>query len=132
MLAPIFVAAGNYLLIGRLIRAVLPAGRHAVLGVPARWLTRLFVLCDVLSFLVQGSGSAIASSANWVGPNEVVGVRVLITGLALQVATFGVFFAILLRFHVLAGRGEAAGAPIGWRGLLAGIYVSSGLIMVSF
>nr|CEG05660.1 unnamed protein product [Fusarium clavum] len=36
VLAPVLIAAGNYLLISRLILAVLPSSRHRILKIPGR------------------------------------------------------------------------------------------------
>ncbi|KAK3299541.1 RTA1 like protein-domain-containing protein [Chaetomium fimeti] len=135
VLAPVLIAAGNYLLIGRLIRAVLDRARtrHRVLGIPARLLTRVFVGCDVLSCLVQASGSSISSSVQWVGTTAEVGVYVLIGGLVLQAVAFAVFLGILARFWYLATRkgGCLAGdAPVGWERVVLAVFVSSVLIMI--
>ncbi|OAA51759.1 RTM1-like protein [Metarhizium rileyi] len=54
VLAPVFIAAGNYILISRLIRAVLPPSHHRILGVPGKRLTPIFVICDIVSFIFQG------------------------------------------------------------------------------
>jgi hypothetical protein len=130
VLAPIFVSAGNYLLIGRLIRAVLPADRHRVLGIPARVLTIFFVTCDVISFLAQSSGSGIASSDDWSGPNERTGRLILIGGLAFQAAAFSLYLCVVRRFHVLANRLEVETAPAGWRKVMTAVYISSSMILV--
>lgn len=131
VLAPVFVAAGNYLLIGRLIRAVLPANSQRVFGIHGRLLTRIFVLCDVISFLVQCAGSAVASSEDWQGPTGETGVHILIGGLAFQVLTFCSFMVIFARFHVLALQRSVVDAPVGWRKVVTAVYLSSTMILVS-
>ncbi|KID78000.1 uncharacterized protein G6M90_00g037950 [Metarhizium brunneum] len=130
VLAPVFVAAGNYLLISRLIRAVLPPSHHRVLGVPGNRLTPIFVVCDVVSFLIQGSGSGIASSDNWQGEKEKIGRYVLIGGLSFQLVAFGLFLCVFRRFHVLANRMARPEAPTGWQQVVLSVYISSVLIMV--
>lgn len=133
VLAPVLVAAGNYLLIGRLIRAVLPPSTgHRVFGLPARLLTRVFVSSDVLTFFVQAAGSGVASSVEWVGPTADVGVKILIGGLALQAVMFIFFLSIFSRFVYLAKRkGLAVGdAPRGWEKVVVAVYVSSAMILV--
>ncbi|KAF2491019.1 RTA1 like protein [Lophium mytilinum] len=144
ILAPIFVAAGNYLLIGRLIRVVLPppsasatatastSSAKRIFGLRAQHITRIFVGCDVLSCLIQASGSGIASSGNWTGNSAKVGTDVLIAGLSTQVGTFVWFLAIVWRFSVLTKRGGLVvdGAPEGWLKVLWAIYASSALILV--
>ncbi len=131
VLAPVFVAAGNYLLIGRLVRAVLPESNHRVFGVHGRLLTRTFVGFDILSFLVQVSGSGIGSSVEWVGSTAQTGIYVLIGGLALQAVAFSFYLAILTRFYFLAKRYARVEAPLGWQKVVMAVYVSSVMILVS-
>jgi hypothetical protein len=135
VLAPVFVAAGNYLLIGRLIRAVLSFSEtgHRVLGIPGRLITRVFVAFDIVSFFVQCSGSGVASSTEWAGNTALIGVRILIGGLALQVVAFLFFLSIFSRFHYLATRKglAAVDAPVGWENVVTAVYVSSFCILVS-
>ncbi|KAI8723884.1 hypothetical protein NCS52_00245200 [Fusarium sp. LHS14.1] len=130
VLAPVFIAAGNYLLISRLILAVLPPSRHRILKIPGRRLTPIFVACDVVAFLVQGSGSGIASSDNWQGQMEKIGRNILIGGLAFQLVAFSLFLCVFRRFHVLANRMAVDSAPNGWQKVVLAVYVSSTLIMV--
>ncbi|KAF5608738.1 RTM1 [Fusarium subglutinans] len=130
VLAPVLIAAGNYLLISRLILAVLPTSHHRILRIPGRRLTPIFVFCDVIAFLIQGSGSGIASSDNWQGEMENIGVKVLIVGLAFQLAAFSLFLCVFRRFHVLALRMAVEDAPRDWQKVVLAVYISSILIMV--
>ncbi|WZH42148.1 Rtm1-like protein [Fusarium acuminatum] len=131
VLAPVLIAAGNYLLISRLILAVLPPSHHRILKIPGQRLTPIFVACDVIAFLIQGSGSGIASSDNWQGEMEKIGVKVLVAGLSFQLVAFSLFLCVFRRFHVLAGRMAVDNAPTGWRKVVLAVYISSILIMVS-
>lgn len=135
ILAPIFVAAGNYLLISRLIRGALspdnPVSR-SIFRIPVIRITKIFVCCDILSFLIQASGSGIAASDNWSGDTADIGEDVLLAGLGTQVATFLAFMAILIKFHIKVRReGERDDAPVGWRKILWSVYVSSTMVLVS-
>ncbi|CAG9943847.1 unnamed protein product [Clonostachys rosea f. rosea IK726] len=130
VLAPVFIAAGNYMLISRLILAVLPPSKQRVLKIPGRRLTPIFVVCDIIAFLVQGSGSSIASSNNWQGNTERIGRYVLIGGLAFQLVAFSLFLCVFGRFHVLANKYEVRDAPKGWAKLVVAVYISSVLIMI--
>ena len=134
VIAPVFVAAGNYLLIGRLIRAVLaPSTGHRVFGVHGRKLTRIFVFFDILSCFIQSGGSSVASSVEWVGNTANIGVKILIGGLSLQALAFTFFMAIFSRFHYLARNGWVADdAPLGWERVVVAVYTSSLLILVRF
>ncbi|KAF4446530.1 hypothetical protein F53441_9835 [Fusarium austroafricanum] len=130
VLAPVLIAAGNYLLISRLILAVLPPSRHRILKIPGRRLTPIFVACDVIAFLIQGSGSGIASSDNWQGKMEKIGVNILIVGLVFQLVAFSLFLCVFRRFHILADRMAVEEAPKGWQKVVFAVYISSILIMV--
>lgn len=131
VVAPVFVAAGNYLLIGRLIRAVLPPTHHRIFFIPAHLITRTFVGFDILSFLVQVSGTSIAAGSEWKGSQAKVGTNVLIGGLGLQVAMFSWFLAIVTRFWRCTKNEVKNDAPVGWTRVLQAICVSSSLILVS-
>jgi hypothetical protein len=126
------IAAGNYLLIGRLIISVLPSTSQKIIGIRATRITKVFVGLDILSFLIQVSGSGIASSGNWSGDLAKVGVNVLITGLATQLATIVVFIFVVCVFSRRAVWGAEAknDAPAGWQKVLAAISISCVLITV--
>jgi hypothetical protein len=53
LLAPALFAATIYMTLGRIIHR-LNAGQHSV--IPLRWLTKIFVTGDVISFLTQMGG----------------------------------------------------------------------------
>ncbi|EEP79209.1 predicted protein [Uncinocarpus reesii 1704] len=101
VIAPVFICASLYMLMGRLIRAGIPEAKNQqrIFGIPPHWLPRIFVTSDVFSFLTQASGSGIASAGNWEGSEKEAGTNVLIGGLALQLATFSLFLVIVLVFH---------------------------------
>lgn len=130
VLAPVFIAAGNYMLITRLILAVLPASKQRVLRIPGRWLTPIFVTFDIIAASIQGNGAGIASSNDWQGEEERIGSSILIAGLSFQLVAFSLFLCALVRFHVVANRESCASAPAGWRKLVLAIYISSALIVV--
>lgn len=94
-------------------------------------ITKIFVCCDIFSFLIQASGSGIAASDNWSGDAATIGEYVLLAGLATQVATFLFFMAILIKFHMkVKHEGERSDAPKGWRKVLWSVYVSSAMVLV--
>jgi hypothetical protein len=55
LLAPTLFAASIYMILGRLVR-LLDAEQFALIR--SRWLTKFFVMGDVLSFLSQGAGKS--------------------------------------------------------------------------
>ncbi|KAF4629230.1 hypothetical protein G7Y89_g8919 [Cudoniella acicularis] len=132
IIAPLFLGAGNYLLISRLALRVLPTSIKYIFRIPVAKLTRIFVIFDVVTFLVQVSGSAISSAGNWEGNTAAIGTNVLIAGLAIQLATFAFFVAIVGRFHFLTKLpgGVRDGAGEGWTRVLTAVYISSSLIII--
>lgn len=131
VLAPILVSAGNYLLIGRMIRAVLPPSHHSIFKIPARLLTRTYVILDIISLCVQSNGTGLASSVGWEVSLSQIGIYILLAGLALQVLSFSTYTCLLLRFHYLSRSLALSGAPEGWFKVLTAVYISSILILVS-
>lgn len=62
-----------------------------------------------------------------------IGVDVLMVGLGVQLATILFFCSVVGRFHRHTRGGYInASAGEGWRHMLIAVYVSSGLIVVSF
>ena len=55
LIAPALFAASIYMTLGRIILLV-DGERHSI--IPKKWLTKLFVAGDVLSFLLQGAGES--------------------------------------------------------------------------
>ncbi|WEW56309.1 hypothetical protein PRK78_001752 [Emydomyces testavorans] len=131
VVAPVFICASLYMLMGRLICAGIPEvkSQQRVFGIAPRWLPRIFVTSDIISFLTQASGSGIASAGNWKGSQKEAGTDILIGGLALQLTTFSLFLAIVFRFHqrvnVLRGRVDG-----NLKKVLTGIYIAGFFIWV--
>ncbi|KAH6673652.1 RTA1 like protein-domain-containing protein [Halenospora varia] len=132
IIAPLFVGAGNYLLISRLALRVLPTSIKRIYRIPVGKLTRIFVVCDVVTLLIQASGSGIASSGNWKGKMADVGNNVLIVGLAIQLATFTFFVVIVSKFHFLTRKEGNVSDEAGhaWKKVLFAVYISSTLIII--
>jgi hypothetical protein len=60
ILAPIWINAFVYMVLGRMIHLLVP--EQKIFGISARRLTLIFVLLDIFAFLVQGSSSSLMSS----------------------------------------------------------------------
>lgn len=96
-----------------------------------RWLTRIFVTADVLSFMIQGGGAGIlvqggSNSKAQTGQNIIVG------GLVFQLVAFAVFCLNTLLFHLRYrkhGNGDSA-RHIPWQGILVMLYLTSSFIMI--
>ena len=102
VVAPIFVCATLYLQLAYMLRhCIHDVKEQKVFGITPCWLGRIFISSDISSFLLQGAGSGIAASNNWTGNTKSIGVNLLLTGLAGQLATFTVFLVLLWRFGSL-------------------------------
>ncbi|KAL4793106.1 RTA1 like protein-domain-containing protein [Aspergillus venezuelensis] len=127
LIAPAFLAASIYMTLGRII-AMLDAERCSV--IPLRFLTKIFVAGDVLSFLMQASGAGImvkdADSAD-MGENIIVG------GLFVQIAFFG-FFVITAGIFELRAARQRLSVPAGlrsiWRRHMLALCFTSVLILI--
>ncbi|EPS43993.1 hypothetical protein H072_2017 [Dactylellina haptotyla CBS 200.50] len=130
VLAPLFTAAGDYIILGRLLERVLPGGRRAkTLGLPARWITWIFVTSDIISFVMQGLGAAIIS-ANTDGKNPAAqerGTHIIMAGLVVQIAFFSFFVCAVIRFDL---KTRAAFPNVKWRTLVYCLYLSCTLILI--
>ncbi|KAL6236540.1 hypothetical protein BDW75DRAFT_239194 [Aspergillus navahoensis] len=93
LLAPALLAASIYMFLGRII-LVLQAESHALLK--KKWLTKIFVTGDVVSFLLQGAGGGIQSSGNI--DSMKTGEHIIIVGLFIQIFFFAFFIITATHF----------------------------------
>ena len=123
---------------GRLVHFVTPPSALTArrLWVPPRRTTLIFVLFDVVSFLIQFLGLLIVAGAY--GPDKssedkaaaiAKGQHVLQLGIVVQLLCFGLFAIVGARF-LYVSRGWAAPGGTEWHLLAWVINVSAGLIMV--
>jgi hypothetical protein len=132
LLGPVLFAASLYMTLGTVIRAV---DGHRSSFVPTRWLTGIFVSGDVFSFLIQSSGAALLVTANSGGSGAgkaQTGQNVIIAGLVIQIAMFGVFIAAILAFNLRFRSSVQAGSAgdVPWQGVLNMLNITSVLVMV--
>ncbi|KAH8663894.1 RTA1 like protein-domain-containing protein [Ilyonectria robusta] len=119
LVAPALFAATIYMELGRIITMVDGEGHTLI---PKKWMTKIFVIGDVVSFFLQGGGS-LAALQN--------GAKVIIGGLFVQLICFGVFICIAVAFHrsILASP-TSRSKRIPWKKHMMALYVGSMLIMV--
>jgi hypothetical protein len=142
LVAPALYAASIYMILGRLIAAI-----HAeeLSIIPLRWMTKIFVIGDVFSFLLQAGGGGIQSAGTM--KMYELGEKIIIVGLFVQIAMFSFFLGTAVTFHRrkvaydrLSGgsSGQSEGEtgatttspPIPWRRHLMVLYVVSAVILV--
>ncbi|KAK7416524.1 hypothetical protein QQX98_005128 [Neonectria punicea] len=126
LLAPALFAASIYMVLGRIIRMV---RGEAYSIVPVRWLTKLFVLGDDVSFLVQGGAAGLMTS----GDNDKLGEDLVVGGLLVQIAVFGQFVVTTVVFQVRMHRHptpQSEDGVISWKKDIYMLYAVSILIVV--
>ncbi|KAK0617605.1 RTA1 like protein-domain-containing protein [Immersiella caudata] len=129
LLAPALFAASIYMVLGRLIR-MLQAEEYSLVRI--NWLTKVFVLGDVLSFLAQSAGGGLLAKAESKADQD-IGNSVVLAGLGIQVVFFGLFIITTIVFHVRIAKRPTAhsySVAVPWRMLILVLYFSSTLIMI--
>jgi hypothetical protein len=107
---------------------LLPRKEQRLYGLNPRWLGRIFITSDVTSFLTQGAGSGVASSAGWEGNTKDIGLNIILTGLALQLATFTFFIAFLATLVIRARK--HGGLISGPHKVLIGVWIAAAFVQV--
>ncbi|KAH6843402.1 RTA1 like protein-domain-containing protein [Chaetomium sp. MPI-CAGE-AT-0009] len=129
LLGPALLAASIYMILGRLIR-LLGAEEYALIR--TKWMTKIFVTGDVLSFLAQGAGGGLMAVAK-TKDDQKRGENVILAGLAIQIIFFGFFIITTILFHrrIAANptpRSYSATGP--WKQLIVALYICSVLVLV--
>jgi hypothetical protein len=137
LVAPALFAASIYIILGRIILLV-DGERYALIR--QKWLTKIFVTGDVISFMVQGGGGGIMGSGTEKGMK--IGEKLVLVGLFLQLFFFAIFVIIAGTFHyrlvrALPLKKHRSAAPtsvdvhaLPWKRHLVALYVTSGLILI--
>ncbi|KAK5553376.1 hypothetical protein LTR46_008735 [Exophiala xenobiotica] len=97
LLAPLWINAYIYMLLGRMIHFFLVS--DSVFKIKARSITRMFVLFDITAFLIQATGGTMAgpdSSAQ----TQKIGMDVYVGGVGVQLGFLVVFVSLAVRFQV--------------------------------
>ncbi|KAJ5803405.1 uncharacterized protein N7503_005855 [Penicillium pulvis] len=127
LIAPAFFAASIYMTLGRII-FMTDAEKCSVIKL--KWLTKIFVAGDVLSFLMQASGAGLMV-ANSSSPST--GEHVIIGGLFVQIVFFGLFTITAIVFQARISKsptGRSIDLGNIWPRHMTALYISSILILV--
>lgn len=112
--------------LGRIILLV-DGEEHSL--IPKRWLTKIFVCGDVISFLAQGAGGGIQASGTAAALET--GTHIIVAGLFIQLVFFGVFIVVAILFHVRMNKvPTAASSNVPWKKHFHTLYATSLLIMI--
>ncbi|THX66353.1 RTA1-domain-containing protein [Aureobasidium pullulans] len=128
LVAPALFAASIYMELGRII--ILTDGEsHSV--IPKKWLTKIFVIGDVISFCMQGAGGGIMASGTIQALKN--GEHITIGGLVVQILFFGFFIIVSITFNIRMNRVPTSRSMLAqnpWRRHLHTLYGGSALILI--
>ncbi|KAF4969428.1 hypothetical protein FSARC_3359 [Fusarium sarcochroum] len=126
LLGPTCYAASIYMILGRLIRRL--KGEQFSLIRPG-WLTKIFLLRDIISIALQGIGGGKVVNADTPESAE----NIIIGGLTVQILFFGLFVAVTGLFHFQFAKDftkRPSNFGFNWQRFLVVIYVASILILI--
>ncbi|CZR56903.1 related to RTM1 protein [Phialocephala subalpina] len=129
LLGPTLFAASIYMILGRIIR--LTDGEECSI-IRAKWLTKVFVMGDVLSFLAQSAGGGMLAQAKS-ADDQKRGTNTITGGLGIQVVFFGIFIVVAGIFHMRITKNptvKSMSIPVPWQRYLLILYVASTFIMI--
>ncbi|BCS23573.1 RTA1 domain-containing protein [Aspergillus puulaauensis] len=128
LIAPTLYAASIYMALGRI---VLATDGEAHCWIRRKWLTKTFLLGDIISFIMQGAGGGIMTSGTLSAVTT--GENIIIVGLVVQLIFFSVFMYTSVRFH-LAMRKDLSRKVLHtqppWERHIHALYAASLLIFV--
>ncbi|KAK7699468.1 hypothetical protein SLS64_011606 [Diaporthe eres] len=127
LIAPAFMAASIYMILGRII--ILTDGDSHSL-VRRRWITKIFVTGGVSSLQMQSTGGGLMAAGESLLKT---GENIIIAGLFVQLAFFGFFVVAAGVFHrrmSLVPTAKASDPAVRWQKYLMTLYVTSALILV--
>ncbi|TLD19956.1 hypothetical protein PspLS_09387 [Pyricularia sp. CBS 133598] len=127
LVAPALFAATIYMALGRIMQRVDGENRSLI---SLRWLTKIFVTGDVLSFFLQAGGGGYQAAGSLEALEN--GSNIIIAGLFVQLFCFGCFIVISVAFHMAINKQPTgrSSSDIPWRKHLKALYLGSALIMV--
>lgn len=123
LLGPVFFAASIYMTLGRIIRSI-GGEKYSIIRI--NWLTKVFVASDVISFLVQGTGSGMMAMESMGNTSKAI----TIVGLVIQLVMFGLFIVTSVIFEKRMDRFSSDARSSSWKKHHYALYAVSGLIMV--
>ncbi|GAQ07472.1 protein RTM1 [Aspergillus lentulus] len=95
LIAPTLFAASIYMELGRI---VLLTNGDIHCWIRQQWLTKIFLLGDIISFIMQGAGGGIMASGSASALST--GEHIIIGGLVVQLIFFSLFLGTTIKFHI--------------------------------
>jgi len=110
ILAPVLMAAACYIVFGRIVFHVVPreARTLKLLWISPRFVTPIFVASDIIALFLQLVGAVMITTISNTDPNAISkakrGKRIAQIGVAVQLACFGLFSVMAVRFNFTSKR----------------------------
>ncbi|TVY59721.1 Protein RTA1 [Lachnellula suecica] len=126
LIPPALFAASIYMTLGRIMRYV-KGEHHSVIRI--NWLTKIFVLGDWLSFMVQGNAAGLLFKTSTMR----IGQGIILAGLFIQIISFGCFFIVAVIFQLRMRKNptrESYNVEASWERYLYMLYAVSVLILI--
>jgi len=120
---PAFFLAFHYIVYGRLLLHAL-GSRHSVIR--PNIVSTVFILSDVVTFLVQGGGAGLQVTAN----KRALGRNMFKFGIILQAASYFVFIFFIIWTHIHVKREGIASRRAAWWTVFRVLYVSATGIVI--
>ncbi|KAL9574065.1 hypothetical protein ACKAV7_001841 [Fusarium commune] len=129
LVSPPFLAATIYMSLGRITRA-LKAEEASLISL--RWITKLFVLVDLICFATQTAGAIMSGSEDLDEAKR--GQTIIIGGLVLQILAFALFIVCTLTLQLRLRANPpvqcVAGVITDYRRYFVALYCTSGLFLI--
>ncbi|KAK0448335.1 RTA1 like protein-domain-containing protein [Desarmillaria tabescens] len=125
LVAPSLFAVAIYVVLGRLIR-MLHAEHYSL--IPLKWLTKFFVLGEVISFILQSGGGGIMAGSKDQDKIK-IGQYVIVVGLILQMIWLAGFAVVAGVFHCRMRVIPAVPGKANWRRFMFALYGASNMIL---
>ncbi|GIZ48396.1 hypothetical protein CKM354_001145800 [Cercospora kikuchii] len=122
--APIFLAATMYMSISRIVTTLDAAELSPI---RPRWLSKIFVLGDVVCFLVQLSGTGMTITID--SKIQDIGQKVVVVGLVFQIVVFVAFIWIVCVFFQRC-RQQAGADGLKWKRFIIALLAGSVCIVL--
>ena len=84
-----------YMVVAGLIYLLLPPGKQRLLGLEPRWLAKVFVAGELVSFFIQAAGGGMLAGQEG-GETVEMGQRIYMAGIGVQLAFVVVFVVVLV------------------------------------
>jgi len=129
LLAPALFAASIYMILARII-LLTDGDSHSIIRL--KWVTKLFVAGDVLSFLAQSAGGGLLATAK-TSDSVKLGENIIVGGLCIQVVVFGFFIVVSGVFNIRIRKvptSRSLSVTVPWQRHLYNLYAASALIMI--